>query len=255
MSDSQSYHARVVGTEVATLEEVSAGTRLQVKPRIVPAPGTNVANQIWLSMRLDDGGFETVTVDAMPMTRSSSLTTQTAVFEDESIMLAGYLRDIDEDAGWGIPLLRDIPWIGWLFGGKSTRQETVQRMFILTPHVVDLNAETLARLQAVRLRDITEEEKMQDDSDAVDEVRRQRDLERKNSNDRRREKADIKYERREAEIDHERAMRKIERVRIDDRLDADKRDWKKIEEDEEVRLKAEQAEAEAMRKVREKEGE
>ena len=71
MSDSQSYHARVVGTEVATLEEVSAGTKLQVKPRILPSIATNVPNQIWLSIELGDGGFETITVDAMPLTRSS----------------------------------------------------------------------------------------------------------------------------------------------------------------------------------------
>ena len=240
MTDSQSYHARVVGTEVASLEEVTAGTKLQIKPRIVPSPGTNVANQIWLSLRLDDGGFESVTVDAMPMSRSSTLQTQTAVFEDESIMLAGYLRDIDEDAGWGIPLLRDIPWIGWLFGGKSSRKETVQRMFILTPHVVDLDAETLVRLQSARLRDIAEEEKLQDDTEVVDELRRQRELERKNANDRRREKADVKYERREAEIDHERVLRKIKRVRIDEKLEKDRREWKKIEDAEWERL--EQAE-------------
>ncbi len=155
-------------------------------------------------------------------------------------MLAGYLRDIDEDAGWGIPLLRDIPWIGWLFGGKSSRKETVQRMFILTPHVVDLDAETLVRLQSARLRDIAEEEKLQDDTEVVDELRRQRELERKNANDRRREKADVKYERREAEIDHERVLRKIKRVRIDEKLEKDRREWKKIEDAEWERL--EQAE-------------
>ena len=179
MSDTQSYHAKVVGTEVATLEEVSAGTKLQIKPRILPSIATNVPNQVWLSIELDDGGFESITVDAMPMSRSSTLQTQTAVFENESIMLAGYLRDIEEDAGWGIPWLRDIPWIGWLFGGKSTRKETVQRMFVMTPHIVDLDKEMLARLQATRLRDIREGEKMQDDAEVSDNERKRRDLERK----------------------------------------------------------------------------
>jgi hypothetical protein len=111
-----------------------------------------------------------LSVDAMPMTRASTLQTQTAVFENESIMLAGYLRDIEESAGWGIPYLRDIPWIGWLFGGASVRKETVQRMFVFTPHIVDLDAEMLARLQATRLRDITEEEKMEDDAVYVADV-------------------------------------------------------------------------------------
>ncbi|MBO7683749.1 MAG: type III secretion system outer membrane ring subunit SctC, partial [Kiritimatiellae bacterium] len=178
MSDSQSYHARVVGTEVASLEEVSAGTELIVKPRIVASCQTNVPDQVWLSLELDDGGFETVTVDSMPMTRSSTLQTQTAVFEGESIMLAGYLRDIDETAGWGIPYLRDIPWIGWLFGGVTTSKETVQRMFILTPQIVDLDTESLARLQGARLRDVAEAEAIEDDADGTDLLRRRRKLER-----------------------------------------------------------------------------
>ena len=75
MTDTQSYHAKVVGTEVATLESVSAGTRLQVKPRILPSPSTNIPNQVWLSLELGDGGFESISVDAMPMTRSSTLQT------------------------------------------------------------------------------------------------------------------------------------------------------------------------------------
>lgn len=169
MTDTQSYHAKVVGTEVATLQEVTAGTTLQVKPRILPPLAPDSPECVWLSLELDDGGFESIAVDSMPMTRSSTLTTQTAVFADESIMLAGYLRDIKEDAGWGIPYLRDIPWVGWLFGGKSTRKETVQRLFIITPHIVDLTQETLLRLQGTRLRDLSVVKDALGDADENDE--------------------------------------------------------------------------------------
>ena len=253
MTDMQSYHARVVGTEVAALEEVTAGTKLQIKPRIVPSPSTNVPNQVWLTMELDDGGFEAISVDSMPMTRSSTLQTQTAVFEDESIMLAGYLRDIEEDAGWGIPYLRDIPWVGWIFGGKSTRKETVQRMFILTPHIVDLDVETLARLQATRLRDVTEAEVVQDDADASDEERERRGLERKENSERRKEKHKDFVERREAEIEHGREMRQFSRRLEESRLEDDKLEWKLEEKAEDVRVTAEEKAGEERRKAREKE--
>ena len=229
MTDSQSYHVRVIGTEVATLEEVSAGTTLQIKPRIVTSPVTNVANQIWLSMRLDDGGFESIAVDSMPMTRSSSLQTQTAVFEDESIMLAGYLRDIEESGGWGIPYLRDIPWVGWLFGGASVRKETVQRMFILSPHIVDLDAEMLARLQATRLRNVTTEEQVADDAEQSDDERRERELERENQNNIRHERHEDRYERRKAEIEHEKEMRNIVREENRRILSEDIKEWREEE--------------------------
>ena len=243
LSDSQSYHAKVVGTEVATLEEVSAGTRLQIKPRILPSPSTNVPNQVWLSLDLGDGGFESITVDAMPMTRTSTLQTQTAVFENESIMLAGYLRDIEEDAGWGIPWLRDLPLVGWLFGGKSTRKETVQRMFVLTPHIVDLDEAMLARYQATRLRDIVEAEQLQDDADAIDDERERRDLERSDRRERSREKTEDALKRRKAELEHAREMRKIERKRSGMHLSEEIRAWKELEKAEREKLKAEGAKA------------
>ncbi len=226
MSDSQSYHARVIGTEVASLEEVSAGTTLQIKPRILPTGTSNVANQVWLSMRLDDGGFESITVDSMPMTRSSGLITQTAVFEDESIMLAGYLRDIEESAGWGIPILRDIPLIGWLFGGKSTKTETVQRMFIISPHVIDLDLEAVGRDQAARMRDLIAVEAFQDDAENDDIERKRRALERKELQRIREERAGDDLARRRAELEHLRELRDIERDAVADELDEDIREWR-----------------------------
>ena len=234
MDDTQTYHAKVVGTEVATLQSVSAGTKLQVKPRIMPSPSADKPNQVWLSLELEDGGFESITVEAMPMSRSSTLQTQTAVFEGEAIMLAGYLRDIEEDAGWGIPWLRDIPWIGWLFGGKSTRSETVQRMFILSPHVVDLDAEMLARIQATRLRDVSLGEDLQDDAEASDKERERRNLERKHSMERREEKFADELERRREELKHAKSMRQMERKKTARDLEMDVKRWK-IEEDESMK--------------------
>lgn len=249
MSDSQSYHARVVGTEVASLEEVSAGTELIVKPRIVPSGQTNVPNQVWLSLELDDGGFETVTVDSMPMTRSSTLQTQTAVFENESIMLAGYLRDIDESAGWGIPFLRDIPWIGWLFGGVTTSKETVQRLFILTPQILDLDTEALARLQGTHLRDVSEAEHLEDDAEESDRLRRQRKLERDATQERRRERDEAIYQRRKAELEHASEMRKVDQAREADALDRDKRGWKLLVEGARTRLEEERAKRETAEEM------
>ena len=243
MSDSQSYHARVIGTEVASLEEVSAGTTLQIKPRILQTGTGLVPNQVWLSMRLDDGGFESVTVDSMPMTRSSGLLTQTAVFEDESIMLAGYLRDIEESAGWGIPFLRDIPLIGWLFGGSSTKIETVQRMFIISPHVIDLDLETLGRDQAARMRDLTVVEAMQDDADEDDLERQRRNLEREELRRLRQERTESDLERRRAELDHNRNMRKLQRREERRLLKEDIREWRREEAEEAERLRREAEDA------------
>ena len=199
LSDEQSYHARVVGEKVAQMETVTAGTRLQLKPRVLPSGDTNVADMVWVSLVMKDGGFEPVSVDAMPMDRTATLTTQAAIYEGESILLAGYLRDVDEDAGWGIPYLRDIPWIGWLFGGVSATKQTVQRMFILTPHVIDLEVENLARVQAALHRDISEIEEIELGLEESDEARAKREKEREGVRQAREEALEEELERIETE--------------------------------------------------------
>ena len=228
MTDTQSYHARVVGTEVATLEEVSAGTKLQVKPRIVRAVSTNEPDRVWLSMELQDGGFESISVDAMPMTRSSSLETQAAVLEGHSIVLAGYLRDIKESGGWGIPYLRDIPWIGWLFGGSSMRNETVQRMFILTPYVVDVTTNDVLSVQADRQRDIEREEVLEDEFDNDGIERKEREAQIEFRREMRQERAIERSERNESMRDLSREQRRKE-------MKEDRKIWEKWFEEEKKR--------------------
>lgn len=211
ITDMQSYHAKVVGTEVASLEEVSAGTSLQVKPRIVEMPEPGRISQLWMTVSLSDGGFESISVDSMPLSRTSSVLTQTAVFEGECILLGGYMRDIEETVKWGIPFLRDIPFIGWIFGGVSKQTSTVQRMFILTPYIVELDTEDLPNVQATRQRDIHVEESLEDDKLEDDEVRKLRDLEREELHRESHERHADELERRKAELRLEREMREADR--------------------------------------------
>lgn len=210
-TDTQSYHVRVAGTEVATLEEVTAGTTLQVKPRIIRRASADAPQRFWMTIGLTDGGFEAVTVDSMPVTRNSSVNTQASVNEGECILLAGYMRDIDEEDSWGIPFLRDIPLIGWLFGGLVHKKETIQRMFILTPYIVELDTKDLARVQASRQRDIKYEEILHDDKLDDDAQRELRDLERENQAEVRREKYEDRLEERKGELKIEKDTRHLYR--------------------------------------------
>ncbi|MBQ9693872.1 MAG: type III secretion system outer membrane ring subunit SctC [Kiritimatiellae bacterium] len=164
ITDTQSYHVRIVGDKLATLEAVSVGTQLRIKPRIVPSAVAGGEPQIWLTMELEDGGFEAMVIDSMPMSRESTLATQAAVKEGESLLLAGYLRDLQAKKTWGIPWLRDLKWIGWIFGGESQSETTVQRMFILTPRIIDLDDPEVVRHQAEHQRDLTLERQLSGDA-------------------------------------------------------------------------------------------
>ncbi len=220
LSDTQSYHARVIGTEVASLQEVSAGTELAIQPRIAKPAAPERPERVWMTLELKDGGFETITVDAMPMTRQSTLETQVSVTVGESILLAGYLRDIKEEGGWGIPYLRDIPIIGWLFGGASYRNETVQRLFILTPQIVDADQADIVRVQATRQRDIAEPMALEQDSDADHVERREREAQL-------REKQEIHEAAAEETHLRNNAERDLRRLQREDHREVDHARWER----------------------------
>ena len=94
---------------------------------------------------------------------------------------------------------------------------------------------------------------MEDDAEGSDLDRRQRDLERRHTRTRRQEKADDKYKRREAELNHSYEMRQFERKRGKYRLEEDKHEWKRIESEEKERTAAEGAEMIRARRKAEEE--
>lgn len=229
LKDSKGYHVRVVGKEVAELKEVSTGIELRVRPRIVGDRGSR-RRQIWMTLELDDGGFESIAVDSMPMTRTSSLDTQAAVYEGQSLLLGGYLRDIEEERKWGIPWLRDLPWIGFLFGGVSKVKQNVQRMFILTPHIVDLADMDLPVSQSRRLRDMRQAEELEWEADRTDRergrrVRRRQELEGELEQARQKGHAEEEASRQNAErkLEWERRGVKLNVKQADERREAEDR--------------------------------
>ena len=210
LSDTESYSAKLVGEKVASVSETSAGMRLAVKPRVVEPPegATNAVRQVWLTLELQDGGLDMLaTVDSLPTKRTTTLETQASLPEGESLLLAGYFKDVDEESGWGIPYLRDIPWIGWIFGGHSTKKQTVQRLFILTPHVIDPFADyasptqDVSTVQLLRQRDMTGAELMTDAADRDDMARKEREAQADEKRAIRHEQFDETYRRNEKERD------------------------------------------------------
>ena len=116
-------------------------------------------------------------------------------------------------------------------------------MFIISPHVIDLDLETLGRDQAARMRDLTVVEAMQDDADEDDLERKRRDLEREELRRLRQECTESDLERRRAELDHNRNMRKLHRREERRQLKEDIREWRLEEAAEAERLRREAEDA------------
>jgi hypothetical protein len=92
--------------------------------------------RIRLSVVLKDGNVQERLNNALPSTIQSALTSQAIVEEGNSLLMAGFTRTQMEEAETGVPILKDIPVLGWFFKQKTMKQEQYQRSYLITPKIL-----------------------------------------------------------------------------------------------------------------------
>ncbi|WAT15772.1 type III secretion system outer membrane ring subunit SctC [Xanthomonas fragariae] len=133
MDHKQQAFVRVSGYASADLYNLSAGVSLRVLPSVVPGSPNG---QMRLDVRIEDGQLGTDTVDGIPVITSSEITTQAFVNEGQSLLIAGYASDTDQTDLNKVPGLSKIPLVGNLFKHRQKSGSRLQRLFLLTPHIV-----------------------------------------------------------------------------------------------------------------------
>jgi general secretion pathway protein D len=71
-----------------------------------------------------------------PAFKNRRATTYIIARDGQHIILGGLIQSIKTNTSSGIPLLKDIPYLGYLFGSKGTTIDKKELIFILTPHVI-----------------------------------------------------------------------------------------------------------------------
>ncbi|MEA2059173.1 MAG: type II secretion system secretin GspD [Thermodesulfobacteriota bacterium] len=115
-----------------TVQYKKTGIILTVTPRI----NSNGLVKMELSQEVSERG----TLD--PAASNYSILTRVAetalvVHDGQTILMAGLMRGKDSTSSSGVPLLRDIPFLGYFFNGTSRESTKTELMFLLTPHVVN----------------------------------------------------------------------------------------------------------------------
>lgn len=70
------------------------------------------------------------------ITTKRSAKTAVVVKDKETVVIGGLIQDRDTETINKIPILGDIPLLGWLFKTKSTRREKTNLMIVLTPRII-----------------------------------------------------------------------------------------------------------------------
>jgi general secretion pathway protein D len=71
-----------------------------------------------------------------PTTLKRTAKTTVVVKDNETIVIGGLVGDSTDEGTYKVPLLGDIPILGWLFKTKSSSREKTNLYVFLTPHIV-----------------------------------------------------------------------------------------------------------------------
>ncbi|QQG30433.1 EscC/YscC/HrcC family type III secretion system outer membrane ring protein [Pectobacterium carotovorum] len=140
--NNSSFYAKLVGERTSSLEKITYGTMISVLPRLSPRQ-----QEIEMILNIQDGGVpvdingNTENVDSIPMVNNTQISTEARVPVGYSLLVGGYSRDQDEHHSLGIPVLRDIPFLGKLFDYSYVSHKKMVRLFLIQPKLM-VNGET-----------------------------------------------------------------------------------------------------------------
>jgi type III secretion protein C len=134
LATDQSFFVRVAGREEVDLFDVSVGTSLHVVPTVAGDEGDP---QIRLRVAIEDGKLSPdAVVDEIPIVERSTLNTQAVIYDGQSLLLGGLVRDTTSKNTTKVPLLGDIPGVGRLFKRTSDVSASQERLFLIQPRII-----------------------------------------------------------------------------------------------------------------------
>jgi general secretion pathway protein D len=147
----------ITGGTLVTIERKDVGVTLELTPQVlegdlirleikqeITAIAENVAQTI---------GAGSASIPVGPTTTKRSMETTTVAQDQQTLVVGGLVRDNITLSEKKIPVLGDIPWIGWLFKSQSRQVEKLNLLVFLTPHLVRDDADVV-ELNARKARDI-----------------------------------------------------------------------------------------------------
>ena len=133
----------------STYQYKTIGIDLTVTPHI--NPDRFVLMEIKQSAD-DVGGNVQVDGNDVPIIQKREISATVAVQDRETIILGGLVRNSKNNSATKIPILGDIPLIGWLFSSRSKSEAQSELVVLITPYVLtspaEASAEAKRRLEA-----------------------------------------------------------------------------------------------------------
>ena len=145
------------GVTLTTIERKDIGITLRLTPQI--SSDDHVSLEIYqeISALAEAAGFDPSVVG--PITTKRAASTTVVVRNGQTVAIAGLIRDNKSTIEHKIPLLGDIPLLGWLFKFQTKKAEKTNLMIFLTPHIIkeSEDADTILKEKKEKMEEFKKE--------------------------------------------------------------------------------------------------
>ena len=158
-----------VGTIISEVDRIDAGIILKVTPSI----STDGYVRMEISPEISQLSARTTQINenqTSPIITKRTVDTVVTVKDGQSVVIGGLIQSSDEERDSKVPILGDIPILGWPFRTKSNAATKTELLVILTPRVIPGQAANSDDL----VRDVTEQslDKLEDPGKVSDYLER-----------------------------------------------------------------------------------
>jgi len=171
---SGTYFGGYTGSASSQYQEQFVGITLQVTPLINP-DGLVVMDIVQNVQQL--GPNYTIDGNPVPSTTQRSTQSTVSVRDRDTIIVGGMISSTKNVSNAGVPLLKDIPGLGWLFRTSSSDNQRDELIVLVRPTV--LPTPEAAALAASRERDRLPSVRQAEDEEHQDELKRLKQYEKR----------------------------------------------------------------------------
>lgn len=145
------------GTVLNSIERKDVGITLRITPQI--SEGNYVKLDIYQEISAVVKESENITISVGPTTTKRATKTSVVLKDLQTVVIGGLLQERDEEQINKVPLLGDIPLLGWLFKYKAMGKKKTNLLVFLTPHIIK-EMEYLERLSRDKTENFSRAEKL-----------------------------------------------------------------------------------------------
>jgi len=131
IESSDVIYAKVYGYQNGQIKQIEEGVKLFARGVILD--GNRGIN---LSIRIEDAVAKDMQVDGIPVFHINNINTQAVVPEGMSMVIGGLNVEQKSNSSAGVPLLRDMPVLRYLFSGSTEQTRETVRMVLVEPKVL-----------------------------------------------------------------------------------------------------------------------